>query len=202
MKRLFWLALLVCAAPAFADSETPSREAFYPPDAPEQVGYSLSDLIRAGEKPLWHGPESGNIVRQTRFVFGDGHPNLTRILHIREHKDGSAMLSIVHVRSGYRKPTRVKRSKPIALDAAQVSAFNSRAEETGTFDFKFGDWDNKDDLFVHCQMLEMERIDASGYRFSSVNIGCVRPAKLMPLIDHLFALAHLKPRAPETPGLY
>lgn len=141
-------------------------------------------------------------MRQTRFVFADGHPNLTRILHIRERKDGSGTLNIVDLRKGYRKPMRIKRTKPIALDARAVSEFNKIAGETGTFDFEFGDWDDKDDLFVHCQMLEMERIDAAGYRFSSASIGCIRPKRLMPLVDHLFALAHLKARAPGTPGLY
>lgn len=35
----------------------------------------------------------------------------------------------------------------------------------------------------------MERADPAGYRFSSINIGCKRPAALMPLIDEVIRLA-------------
>jgi hypothetical protein len=47
-------------------------------------------------------------------------------------------------------------------------------------------------MYLHCEILEMERADTSGYRYSSVNISCNRPRKLEPLLDFVTGLVGLK----------
>ncbi|HMT44283.1 MAG TPA: hypothetical protein PKA59_06990, partial [Chakrabartia sp.] len=77
------------------------------------------------------------------------------------------------------------------------AAVNRLAVESGTFDFAAGSWDDMQEVYVHCQLLEMERADASGYRYSSINIGCNQPKKLMPFVEHVMALAKIKRRDPQ-----
>ncbi len=156
----------------------------------------ISSLKSVGEKPIWHGPEDG-LVRQTRFVFSDGYSIKTRILHIRERSDGSGTLHVFSVDHRSSKPSYVERSSVIKLNVAAIRKINRLAETSGTFGFESGTWDDEGDFFTHCQILEMERIDALGYRYSSVNIGCNQPAKLMPLVEHVMALAGIKRRDPQ-----
>lgn len=196
MRRTALLAaLLASAAPASAGE----AQRFFPPkvwSGVYYVGMGLSALERVGEKPIWHGLEDG-LVRQTRFVFTDGHPNKTRILHIRERADGSGTLHVFSIDEAPRKPKRIERRSVIKLDAASVATINRLAAESGTFNFEVGSWDDKDDIYVHCQTLQLERMDVGGYRYSSLNIGCNQPAKLMPLVDHVMALAGIKRRDPQ-----
>ncbi len=196
MRRATLLAvLLACAVPAVAEE----TQRFFPPKVWSGVYYAgmgLSALEWLREKPIWHGLEDG-LVRQTRFVFADGHPNKTRILHIRERVDGSGTLHVFSIDEGPRKPRRIDRRSVIKLDAASVATINRLVAESGTFDFEVGSWDDKDDIYVHCQTLQLERMDVGGYRYSSLNIGCNQPAKLMPLVEHVMALARIKRRDPQ-----
>jgi len=109
--------------------------------------------------------------------------------------DGSGRLEVVgggfkrrDVRSLWvdLRPVR-RRLSPEAL-----AGLTALAEQSGTFDHAVGTWDQgpdgEEELFLHCQTLEMERVDAAGYRFSSVNIGCNQPQKLMPLVDEVIRL--------------
>ncbi|HMT44040.1 MAG TPA: hypothetical protein PKA59_05770 [Chakrabartia sp.] len=196
MRRTALLAILVlCAVPAFAKK----AQDFFPPKVWSgfyYAGMGVSALEWVGEKPIWHGLEHG-LVRQTRFVFTDGHPNKTRILHIRERDDGSGTLHVFSINEVPRKPKRIERRNIIKLDAASIATINRLAAESGTFDFEVGSWDDKEDIYVHCQTLQLERMDAGGYRYSSLNIGCNQPAKLMPLVEHVMALAGIKRRDPQ-----
>ncbi len=45
---------------------------------------------------------------------------------------------------------------------------------------------------MHCQTLDMERVNAAGYRVSVVNIGCNQPKKLTPFVDEVVRLAKMK----------
>lgn len=120
----------------------------------------------------------------------------TRILHFRERGDGSGTLHVFSIDHRWRKPIRIERDSTIKLDAAQLAVINRLAEQSTAFDFEAGSWDGES-IYMHCQLLEMERADVSGYRYSSVNIGCNQPAKLMPLVEHVMALAKIKRRDPQ-----
>jgi hypothetical protein len=196
VRRAALLAgLLAGAVPATAGED----QRFFPPKVWSgfyYAGMGLSALEEVGEEPIWHGLEHG-LVRQTRFVFTDGHPNKTRILHIRERADGSGTLHVFSINEVPRKPKRIERRSVIKLDAASIATINRLATESGTFNFETGSWDDKDDIYVHCQTLQLERMDAGGYRYSSLNIGCNQPAKLMPLVEHVMALAGIKRRDPQ-----
>jgi len=156
-------------------------------------GYSESRMCEAGLEPLWQGVPDG-AVQVMRFTFSSGHALFWRSVTITQAPDGSGRLEVVgggfkrrDVRSTWVdiRPVR-RRLSPEAL--AKLAAL---AEQTGTFDHAVGSWhagDSADVIYVHCQTLELERADAAGYRFSSVNVGCLRPAKLMPLVDEVIRL--------------
>ena len=72
-----------------------------------------------------------------------------------------------------------------------MSKLNALAAQSGVWEFDIGSWDG-DELYMHCQLLEMERANRAGYNYSSVNIGCNHPAKLMPLVDEVVRLAELE----------
>jgi len=157
-------------------------------------GYSESRMCAAGLKPLWQGVPDG-AAQVMRFTFSSGHAFFWRSVAITALPDGSGRLEVVgggfkrrDVRSLWvdLRPVR-RRLSPEAL-----AGLTALAEQSGTFDHAVGTWDQgpdgEEELFLHCQTLEMERVDAAGYRFSSVNIGCNQPQKLMPLVDEVIRL--------------
>lgn len=188
MRAACLAALLACAAPAFAKA----KRTFFPEAVYNQVyaAWAEEQLKHVGEKPLWHGVEGKGIARQTRFMFVDGHPNKTRILHIRERVDGTGTMGVFSLDD---HPFRVERRDVIDLSKDQIGVFTALIAQAGAFEFELGSWDG-DELYMHCQLLEMERVDASGYRYSSVNIGCNQPAKLIPLIEQVMAWAKIERR--------
>ncbi|MFN3864077.1 MAG: hypothetical protein ACK4RT_07330 [Erythrobacter sp.] len=76
-----------------------------------------------------------------------------------------------------------------------MARLSALAQQSGTFDHAVGTWDRsaegEEGIYLHCQTLDMERVDAGGYRLSSANIGCNRPARLMPLVDEVIRLADI-----------
>lgn len=157
-------------------------------------GYSGSRMCEAGLKPLWQGVPEG-AVQVMRFTFSSGHALFWRSVTITQAPDGSGRLEVVgggfkrrDVRSRWVDLRPVRRR----LSPDTLAALTALAEQSGTFDHAVGTWDRsadgEEELFLHCQTLEMERADAAGYRFSSVNLGCNRPAKLMPLVDEVIRL--------------
>jgi len=156
-------------------------------------GYSESRMCAAGVKPLWRGVPEGT-AQVMRFTFSSGHALFWRSVTITQLPDGSGRLEVVgggfkrrDVRSQWVDIMPVRRR----LSAEALASLSALAEQSGTFDHAVGSWhagDSADVIYLHCQTLEMERADAAGYRFSSINIGCLRPAKLMPLVDEVIRL--------------
>jgi hypothetical protein len=206
MRLLLMLALVLCAlTPVVA-----SRDWKEDPDCgmlPETVtstlvysGWSACDLRKADAKPIWSGLPSGT-KQVSRFIFTQGHGMFYRAITITEMDDGNNLLKVSGTRNkrnhvGYEERKRTIRKK---LTAEQVSLINQLAAEAGTWDHEAGTWDqaageNGDEMeiYLHCQLLEMERANADGYRFSSVNIGCNQPKKLMPLVNEIIRIAEMK----------
>lgn len=155
-------------------------------------GFSDCTLAAYGEPPLWNGVPPG-AVQVMRFSFTDGHFLFFRAVTITQRADGTAELVAIgsERRSGIRTPEKRLPARRMQLSAEQVARLNRLAEESATWQFEVGSWDGEG-LYLHCQSLDMERANAEGYRFASVNIGCNQPAKLMPLIDEIAGLAGLQ----------
>ncbi len=153
------------------------------------AGWSQSQLCGAGQGPLWHGTPEG-IARITRFTFTHGHSVFFRYAVISERDDGRAWIEFGggdRLESGWEERETRRRD----LSAADLAQLNALAEESGTFDHSVGTWDGGE-LYMHCQLLEMERAEGDDYSFSSVNIGCNQPERLLPLVRHVMDLAWLE----------
>ncbi len=206
-KWLFCFAVLLClAVPASSRAEEQDDDPYcgmLPPNVHEGLlyaGWSACAMRAADQKPIWNGLPPGT-KQVTRFIFTQGHGLFYRVVTITERDDGTNQLKV----SGTRNPRgRVGEEQKIrairrALSPDVISAINARADEAGAWEFEVGTWDNQlsDDgeemaIYMHCQLLEMERANADGYRFSSVNIGCNQPKKLMPLVNEIVRLGRMK----------
>ena len=160
----------------------------YPADVHETPygGWSACDLKGIGEPPLWR-KFAGNRKQIVRFVFTDGHSAFFRFVTITEKFDGTGEMRVGGSDRG--KPTLPTRHS--TLSPQQMSKLNALAAQSGVWEFDIGSWDG-DELYMHCQLLQMERANRAGYNYSSVNIGCNHPAKLMPLVDEVVRLAELE----------
>ncbi len=157
-------------------------------------GWSDCDLRDIGEKPLWKGLPTGT-AQILRFTFTEGHASFFRVVTIARKSDGSVILRVAG--GGHRnsnRETSFTRSFKRRLSAEEINRVEVLVSETDTFKFENGSWDG-DEIFMHCQFLEMESAGANGYRYSNVNIGCSHPTKLMPLINEVVRLAKLKTEA-------
>jgi hypothetical protein len=164
------------------------------------AGWSACTIRKWGEKPLWQGlPKRTN--QFIRFTFTPGHSQFIRVVTIRERDDGTAVLTVFGTRSRlhYRDPVQHIRTRRVQLSAAQMDEIDKLAADAGVWDFDIGTWDqiageNGDEMeiYLHCQLLEMERANAEGYRFSSVNIGCNQPRKLMPFVNEIVRLGRIR----------
>ncbi len=202
-KWLFGFAALLCLTlPSPSGADDKSEDPYcgmLPPNVHEgalYAGWSACDMRRRGELPIWQGMPQG--TRQvTRFIFTQGHGMFFRVVRIIEFEDGTAELKVFGTqnRNDYRKPERRTATIRKRLSSEQVDTLSRLATEAGVWDFEVGTWDGAGDdapLYTHCQLLEMERANAQGYRFSSVNIGCNQPKKLMPLVNEVVRLARMK----------
>ena len=196
LRRAAVLVLLAgsWAAPAAA---APRECQIVAPDVRESAvysGYSEGRMCEAGLKPLWQGVPEG-AAQVLRFTFTSGHALFFRSVTITALPDGSGRLEVVgggHGRRGVRSRWVDLRPVRRRLAADEVAAIIALADQSGAFEHAVGTWDRRADgeveIFLHCQTLELERADTAGYRFSSVNIGCNRPDKLMPLVDAVIRL--------------
>lgn len=191
------LAAACWAAPAAAET----RECeILPPEVSETAlyaGFSESRMCDAGLKPLWQGVPDG-AEQVMRFTFSSGHALFWRSVTITQLPDGSGRLEVVgggYGRRGVRSPWVDIRKVRRRLAADDLAKLIDLANQSGTFEHAVGTWDRsvnaEGEIFLHCQTLELERADAAGYRFSSVNIGCNRPPALMPLVDEVIRLADI-----------
>ncbi len=164
----------------------------YPPKVGEDGGgWSDCALKEAGQGPLWHALNDPRVTQVARFVFNEGHGSFFRYVTITENIDGTAWLqsggsgrTVRHIRGAI----ATKRRK---LDSSEIAELKTAIFASDAFKFEIGSWDG-DELYMHCQFLEMERADSEGYRYSSVNIGCNHPDRLMPLVNLIVRLGGLK----------
>lgn len=191
------LAAACWAAPAAA---APNDCRILPPNVRESAvyaGLSENRMCKAGLKPLWPGVPDG-AAQVMRFTFSSGHALFWRSVTITALPDGTGRLEVVgggFERRDVRSPWVDLRPVRRRLMADDLAKLIDLANRSGTFEHAVGTWDRsvnaEGEIFLHCQTLELERADASGYRFSSVNIGCNRPDKLMPLVDEVIRIADI-----------
>lgn len=162
----------------------------YPKEVLERGGgWNGCELRDMGAKALWKR-ESNEDTAVLRFTFTEGHDSFFRAVTVTQSSNGTAkLLLLAQDRKRGSEPESWSRRRN--LSSAEVAELERLATESGTWDFDYGSWDG-DDLYVHCQLLEMERAATTGYRYSSVNLSCNRPAKLMPLVNEVVRLARLK----------
>lgn len=190
MRLWISLAILLLGAPSVAAAE--DRCGTYPDAVFDQADAGWGDCLLhdLGEAPLWHGLEP-NLRQHIRFTFTEGHGLWTRVVNIIEYADGGARVSLRSVLTGPRDHKRQLPPQSATVTAAQIATLNQLAEQSGVWKFDVGSWNNPKDLVIHCEMLDMERANADGYRFSTVWISCSKPAKLVPLVTFVAQLAGL-----------
>lgn len=161
---------------------------------PDQVytglyaAYSDCVLREIGEKPLWRGVTKKRYRQQIRFTFTKGNAGFTRIIDFTEFADGTGRVVSRAVSHRGRDDFSMTEPHSARVAAEAVAKLNRFGEQSGAWGLENGSWDG-DEIYMDCETLDMERINAQGYRFSSVNISCNHPAKLMPLVDYLTGLA-------------
>lgn len=172
-----------------------SRCGTFPAEIRTSAGYGgMSDcLLRdISAEPLWRGLPNGS-VQTLRFTFLQGHFAFFRTVQIDSYPGGEGRL-VLDGENFRLRPTskngRIDQTR-VRLSVESMDRLNDLIEQSGTFDHDIGTWDS-DAIYLHCQTLDMERINAEGYRFSSINIGCNHPAKLMPLVNEVARLAELE----------
>lgn len=187
---MFGYLILGVIAFAYADLSWAGQECgTYPQAVYEQTisaGWSDCDLKDVGEQPLWQN----RLTQQsqvTRFVFTEGHGSFFRYVTITEFPDGTGELKT----GGSDRGRRAHAARRSRLSSQQISNLNLLGAQSGAWEFDIGSWDG-DEIYLHCQFLEMEKANSGGYRYSSVNIGCNHPPKLMPLVFEVARLARLK----------
>lgn len=161
-------------------------------------GMSDCYLRDIGQEPIWRAlPE--DTVETMRFSFLHGHGLFFRTVRIDRFADGTGLLlydgedlSMPRSVSGERRPAGRIAQRRVRLTDAQMARIQELAEASGTFEHEIGSWDDDEQIYLHCQTLDMERINAEGYRFSSINIGCNHPRKLKPLVDEIATLAGME----------
>jgi hypothetical protein len=166
----------------------------YPDQAYTALYAAYSDCVlrEIGEKPLWHGVTRKGYRQQIRFTFTKGNAGFTRIIDFTEFADGTGRVVTRAVSHRWRSAFSMTEPRSAKVPAEAVAKLNALGDQSGAWGFENGSWDG-DEVYMDCQTLDMERINAQGYRFSSVNISCHHPEKLMPLVDYLAGLAGITP---------
>lgn len=190
-----WLALsvlaLLLAAPALGNDGSESCGIF-PPDVPFYGGWSGCALKRLRQPALWQGLPK-DVQQVTRLTFTDGHMFFFRAVTITQYADGKGVLTV----RGTSRPGPMRPAMPAAvrrtinLTTADLARIDQLAEQAGVFEFERGSWDGEE-MYMHCQTLDIERANAAGYRVSVVNIGCNQPSKLMPFVREVVRLAKMQ----------
>lgn len=197
---LAMLGLAILVGPARAEEKVPDQYCGMLPVEVTQVdayaGWPACNMKQADEKRLWEGLAKGQ-KQVMRFTFTQGHGMFYRVIRIVEFDDGSATLKVFGTRNRRddRHPERKIGTRREVLSAEELEQIQKLASDSGTWDHAIGTWDStgaEEEIFIHCQVLEMERANADGYRFSSVNIGCNQPTKLMPLVNEIVRLARME----------
>ena len=165
----------------------------YPEEAFEhfrELAWSACRLKHQGQRPLWRD-FAGKHKRVMRFVFTEGRGAYYRYVYITENFDGTG-----EIKTGGTNRRSENRSDPIpvrraSLSAKQLAELNRLVEQAKLWEFSMEAWDDPEEIYSHCQLLEMETASGKDYRYSSVFIGCNQPTKLMPVVDEVARLGGL-----------
>jgi len=188
-RQLFGVAIFLISGPVAVQAE--DRCGTYPE---EVTGLSDCVLRDTGEKVLWRGSLPRDVIQVIRFTFTEGHLAYTKIIDITERTNGKSAIRLRtfrRERDGHRSLTE-QRSHP--LSARDLKTIDQLGSSSGTWEHRIGSWDG-DEIFMHCETLDMERATRSTYSFASVNISCNQPKKLMPLVEFVTGLVGIKPYA-------
>lgn len=189
--KVLAIPIALLATPLWADGESEGCGIF-PPDMPFYGGWSGCRLKELNLPALWKGLPK-DAAQITRLTFTDGHAYFFRTVTITRRTDGSGFLTV----DGTSRATSIRPAMPAVvrrsfkLTPDDLVRIDRLAEEAGAFKFERGSWDGEE-MYMHCQTLDMERVNAAGYRVSVVNIGCNQPAKLMPFVRAVVQFAKLK----------
>lgn len=184
------ISVISLAAPLGAEPASTSCGIF-PPDMPFYGGWAGCRLKELRQPALWKGLPK-HAAQVTRLTFTDGHEFFWRTVTITLRADGSGVLTVL----GTSRATRIRPPMPdvvrrtTKLTPDDLARLDKLAEEAGVFEFERGSWDGEE-MYMHCQVLDMERVNASEYRVSVVNIGCNQPTKLMPFVREVVRLAKM-----------
>jgi len=192
MVGLVFSALLV-AKPTMADAS--DRCGMYPDVIYESAYAAYSDcrLKKVGEQPLWHGITSTGFRQKIRFAFTEGHFAYTRVINFTELANQTGIIKVYTIIATKEHKSKVIGRQRHEVSRRDIALLNTLGDQSGVWHFANGSWDDEE-IYQHCQSLDMERINGEGYRFSSVQIGCNHPSKLMPFVDHLTKLAEIAPK--------
>ena len=163
----------------------------YPEGVP--TGYSDCVLRDAGERPLWHGHLQSGVVQAVRFTFTEGHLAYTKIVDIVQRVDGKASVRLTVLRRDHDRYVVSLRQRRL-LSAHDWTMVDQLGSSSGAWEHRIASWDGNE-IYIHCEMLDMERATAEGYSFASVSISCNQPQRLMPLASFVTGLVGLKPYA-------
>ncbi|WCM28868.1 hypothetical protein NDN01_08195 [Sphingomonas sp. QA11] len=192
IRPFFSLCALVLALTLTSQSNAREGCGLYPEETYEyfwSMGFSACPLKRLGQRPLWRN-FAGKDKKVMRFVFTEGHGHFFRYVLIREKFDGTGKIETggVDYHRDSTDPIPIRRSP---LTAQQLTKLNALATQAKIWEFPIEHWDSKDDVFVDCQLLEMEMAADKDYRYSQVTIGCNQPEQLMPFVDEVARLGGL-----------
>lgn len=154
-------------------------------------GFSACTLRDIGEKPLWTGLNP-KYRQQIRLTYTNGQKPGFRVIDFEERPDGTGS---IRMQESWWKPGEepvVSIDTSYRVSAADVATVNALSAQADAWKFAIGSWDG-DGMYLHCDTLDMERVDATGYRYSSISISCNQPKRLMPFLAHMTRLARLKP---------
>ncbi|MEP6868857.1 MAG: hypothetical protein ABJA20_10105 [Novosphingobium sp.] len=188
-RQIFAFAILLIAAPVGA--KTGNRCGTYP----EGVD-AFSDCIlrEAGEKALWRGSLPRGVIQVIRFTFTEGHLAYTKVIDLTERANGKATIRLQtfrRERDGHRSLMEQRNHR---LSTEELTTIDLLGSSSGTWEHRIGSWDG-DEIFMHCETLDMERATRTTYSFASVSISCNQPKKLMPLVHFITGLVSLRPYA-------
>ena len=190
MRSLSIAVALSIASPAWADSQNDCGT--YPKGV--ATGYSDCVLQKVGEKPLWRDGLKRGVLQEVRFTFTEGHLAYTKIIHVIQRASGRASVSLQTIRRERDGEMTISMEMNRHLSRQEIETIDQLGSSSGTWEQRIGSWDG-DELFVHCETLDLERVTSAGYSFASVNISCNQPKRLMPLVNFVTALVNLKPYA-------
>ena len=196
--RLRWLILplMWLAMPSAAPAEQGPNDQYcgmYPPEISDTGygGFSSCQLKDLGEKPLWKGLNP-KYRQQIRLTYTNGQQPGFRVIDFVERPDGTGR---IRMRESWWAPgdePEVTIDTSFWVSAADVAKINALGAESTAWQLPMSTWD-RNEIYMHCDTLDMERIDAAGYRYSFINISCNQPKRLMPFLAHMAKLARLKP---------